>query len=173
MDSARNTPSSKAVVPSSSWLPRLEFDRHQSYLQVTPIKVNLKVSTGRLALINQTQSHFPSMGGFALARLSKVVAAILCMCPTACTEFQHQTIMHSKRVRPVGFNLPNEINVALNIVFVVLNASSDEVDSNILLTNTIGTFKVQERFEVRHAFTHGHLKSTPSALVRRCEAMTS
>ena len=74
----------------------------------------------------------------------------------------------------MGFDLPYEKGVMRNIMIIVLKVrSSNEIEAHKLFTNTIGTFEVQERFKVCHAFTHGHLKSTPSALVRRSKAVTS
>ena len=62
----------------------------------------------------------------------------------------------------------------LMIAFVVMKVvSSDEINAHKLSTNITGTTKVQERFEVGHAFTHRYMKSTSRALVRSSEAVTS
>ena len=84
----RDAPSSKAVSPTPKRHPRLEFGRHQPDLSSPPIEVGLKVSAGKFAFVNQAQSLLTSMGGFALARLCKVIASILRMRSTTCTEFK-------------------------------------------------------------------------------------
>ena len=82
--------------------------------------------------------------------------------------------MHSELVCPMDFNLSSQEGVIAIIKVIVLKTSnSDEVSSRKLSTHIIGTSKMQQCLEVRHAFTHGHLKAAPRAFVRRSQAMTS
>ena len=47
------------------------------------------------------------MVGFALARLGKIIAPILCMRATACTKFELESIMDSELMRPMDSNWSN------------------------------------------------------------------
>ena len=69
--------------------------------------MRLKVSAGSLAFINQAQSLPSSMVGFALARLGKIIAPILCMRATACTKFELESIMDRELMRPMDSNWSN------------------------------------------------------------------
>ena len=76
-------------------------------LQAPPTQVGLKVSARQNAFVNRAQSFPASTGSFALARLRKIIAPILCTHPATCTKLELQAIMNSESVSPMPFDLSN------------------------------------------------------------------